>query len=163
MAELVLSAVGVGIAIPEFAKTVTKSLDYLADMGRNYKIAPRIVQEISVSARDLGQGKLTLDVSLAEWANRLEDLNPNFKDSLHDYLQRLQESVVETSAAIERLYDRDGSLKRFYFSTIGERRVTREAKKFHRWQEDFVQFIKLIEEEKTHDFQQRRWRTLVTG
>lgn len=149
MAELILSAVGVGIAIPEFAKTVTKSLDYLADMGRKYKNAPKIVQEISVFARDLGQGKLTLDVSLAEWASRLEDLNPKFKDSLHDYLQRLQESVVETSAAIERLYDKDGSLKRFYFSTVGERRVTRAAKKFHRWQEDFVQLIELIEKEKS--------------
>ena len=148
MAELILSAVGVGIAIPEFAKTLTKSLNYLADMGRKYKNAPSIVQEICVFARDLGQGKLTLDVSLAEWATRVEDLDPKFKDSLQDYLQRLQEAVVETAGAIERLYDKDGSLKRFYFSTVGERRVTRAAKKFHRWHDDFIQMIELIEREK---------------
>ncbi|KAF5604624.1 serine threonine kinase 33 [Fusarium pseudoanthophilum] len=148
MAELILSAVALGIAIPEFLKTLTKGLEQLAGIATKYRNAPQVLQEISLLARDLGQGKLTLNVSLAEWASRSEGLDPRLRESLYGYLQRLQAAITSTIIAVESLYDKDGALKRFYFSVIGERRLAKAAKKFHHWQTDFVQLIQLIEMEK---------------
>lgn len=145
MADLALAILGIGLSAPGVAVTYAQFGDYLYETVRSVTNAPKIVVEIGAFGHDLHQGKLKLDLDLAEWAFEQEDLPVALKDSLEDHIGKLRAALLEAKRTLDSLFDRRGEVNRAKFALIGRRKALQTVEGLKRWQADFAGIISLID------------------
>jgi hypothetical protein len=145
MAELILGAVAFGVATPGVIIAFAQCGEYIQEKVQTFKDAPVIIKELGKFGRDLHQGQIKINLELAEWANSLEDVDQIIKDSIGDYITKLRTVLIEVEHCLSSMVDRNGQLRRFYFTLVGERKAQQIVKKLKSWQIDFFNVIQLIE------------------
>src|SRR6266498_5255226 len=148
MAELILSAAGFALSAPGVATAFAQCGEYVQNLVHKFTHAPETIRNIGAFGHDLHQGKLKLDLELAEWAFSLEDLEPMIKDTLEDHLSQLRSALLDTAATLGSLFDRKGDVRRTYFAFLGERKATRVLNELRKWQGDFIGIIDLIDKKR---------------
>lgn len=145
MAELILGAVAFGVATPGVIIAFADCGEYIQKKVQTFNDAPAIIKELGRFGRDLHQGQIKINLELAEWANSLEDVDPSIKASIADYITKLRSVLIEVEHCLSSMVDKDGQLRRFYFTIVGERKAQHIVKNLKSWQADFFNVIHLIE------------------
>jgi hypothetical protein len=145
MAELILGAVAFGVAGPGVIIAFAECGEYIQKKVQKFKDAPAIIKELGRFGRDLHQGQIKINLELAEWANSLPDIDQIIKDSIGDYIIKLRTVLIEVEHCLSSMIDKNGQLRRFYFTLVGERKAQQIVKNLKRWQIDFFNVIHLIE------------------
>ena len=145
MAELILGAVAFGIATPGVIIAFAECGEYIQNKVQTFKDAPAVIKELGRFGRDLHQGQIKINLELAEWANSLEDVDPMIKASIGDYITKLRTVLIEVEHCLSSMVDKNGQLRRFYFTVVGERKAQHIVKSLKSWQVDFFNVIHLIE------------------
>jgi hypothetical protein len=145
MAELILGAVAFGVATTGVIIAFAQCGEYIQEKVQTFKDASVIIKELGKFGHDLHQGQIKINLELAEWANSLEDVDQIIKDSIGDYITKLRTVLIEVEHCLSSMVDRNGQLRKFYFTLIGERKAQQIVKKLKSWQIDFFNVIQLIE------------------
>jgi hypothetical protein len=145
MAELILGAVAFGVAGPGVIIAFAECGEYIQKKVQKFKDAPAIIKELGRFGRDLHQGQIKINLELAEWADSLPDIDQIIKDSIGDYIIKLRTVLIEVEHCLSSMIDKNGQLRRFYFTLVGERKAQQIVKNLKRWQIDFFNVIHLIE------------------
>ncbi|OSS46283.1 hypothetical protein B5807_08551 [Epicoccum nigrum] len=145
MAELILGAVAFGVATPGVILAFAECGEYIQKRVQTFKNAPAIIEELGRFGRDLHQVQIKINLELAEWASSLEDVDPVVKASIGDYITKLRTVLIEVEHCLSSMVDKDGQLRRFYFTVVVERKAQHIVKNLKSWQVDFFNVIHLIE------------------
>lgn len=145
MAELILGAVAFGIGTPGAIVALAQCGDYIKKKVDSFKNAPALVQEIGRFGYDLNQGKIKINIELAEWAYSLEDVDQSTKDAIEELINKLRQLLQEVDHTLSKLFDKNGQTRRMYFTLLGERKTQQVVKSLRNWQHDFFNIISLIE------------------
>ncbi|KAH7408786.1 hypothetical protein DE146DRAFT_647191 [Phaeosphaeria sp. MPI-PUGE-AT-0046c] len=145
MAELILGAMAFGVATPGVILAFAECGEYIQKKVQTFKDAPAIIKELGRFGRDLHQGQVKINLELAEWANSLEDVDQIIKESIGDYITKLRTILMEVEHCLSGMVDKNGQLRRFYFTIIGERKAQQIVKSMKSWQAEFFNVIHLIE------------------
>src|SRR5579862_4805867 len=148
MAELILGVLNAVFPTAGFPTTFAECGRYIGDRVDTFRNAPKIVEELKRFGYSLCDGQLKLDIELAEWAYKADDLDPSLRASLEDHLERLRGGLLAADKILDKLFDKDGEVKRGYFLFTGERNAKRVLENLHKWQNDFSGLIALIEMKK---------------
>lgn len=145
MAELILGAVAFGLGTPGVIVAFVQCGESIQRKVQTFKDAPAIVEELGKFGYAMHQGKIKVDLELAEWASSLEDVEQTIKDSIGDHISKLRSIVIEADQCLSNMVDKNGQLRRLYFTFIGERKALHVLKTLKSWQNDFFKVIALIE------------------
>lgn len=145
MAELILGAVAFGIGTPGVIIAFAQCGEYIQKKVHTFKDAPAIIKELGTFGRDLHQGQIKINLELAQWANSLQDVDQIIKDSIGEYITKLRAVIIEVEHCLSSMVDKNGQLRRIYFTLVGERKAQQVVKNMKGWQMDFFNVIQLIE------------------
>lgn len=145
MAELILGAVGFGLATPGLIIAFAECGDYIEKKIHTFRNAPQVVLEIGKFGHDLNQGRLKIAMDLAKWAYSLDDLDQAIKDSIDDLVNKLVSVLKEADYVLSKLVDKQGNVKRAYLTIIGEKKAGQVVKALRNWQHDFFNIISMVE------------------
>jgi hypothetical protein len=145
MAELILGAVAFGVGVPGAIVAFVECGGYIKKKVDSFRNAPAIVQDMGRFGHDLNQGKLKINIELAEWAYSLDDVDSSTKDAIEDLINKLRSLLQEVDYTLQKLFDRSGQIRRTYFTLLGERKAQQVVKSLKNWQHDFFNIISLIE------------------
>lgn len=145
MAELILGALAFGLGTPGVIVAFAQCGDYLHRKVETFKNTPAIIQELGKFGYELHQGKIKLNLELAEWAYSFENIDQVIKDAIDEHISKLRTLVMEVDRYLRNMTDKNGQVRRLYFTLIGERKVQYVVKSLKDWQNDFFNTICLIE------------------
>ncbi|PVH97477.1 hypothetical protein DM02DRAFT_684921 [Periconia macrospinosa] len=145
MAELILGAVAFGVATPGVIIAFAECGKHIQKRIQTFNDAPAIVKELDKFGYELHQGKIKINLELAEWANSLDDIDQTIKDSIGAHINKLRAVVIEVEHCLSDMVDKNGQVRRFYFTFIGGRKAQRVVKVLKNWQNDFFNIIALID------------------
>jgi hypothetical protein len=145
MAELILGAVAFGIGTPGVIVAFAQCGEFIQKKVQTYNDAPVIIKEFGNFGYDLHQGKIKINLELAERAYSLEDVDQTIKDSIGDHITKLRAVVIEVKHCLDKMVDKKDQTRRLYFTFIGERKAQQVVKVLKAWQNDFFNIIELIE------------------
>jgi hypothetical protein len=144
MAEI-LAVLGFAVAVPGVAISFARCGEYLEKLVARFTQAPEIIRKIGGFGHGLSQGKLKLDLELAEWVFSQDNIDDLIKDTLEDGLKELQVALAEAAVMLNSFFDKNGKVRQNYFVLIGERRAIKAMRELKRWQGDFDGIIDLID------------------
>lgn len=148
MAELVIGIVGLAVTDPGVVVAFAQCGELLKNLATKFTNAPGPIQEIGAFGHGLHQGKLKLDLELAEWAFSIENLDTVLKDAVEDSLDQLRVALMEAASTLDGFFDKKGDVRRTYFALFGERKAARALNRLRRWQGDFESIIDLIDKKR---------------
>ena len=148
MADLVLAIVGVAIAAPRVAVSLAQCGDHLKNLVHKFTNAPETVRKIGVFGIDLHQGKLKVDLELAECIFSADDVDEALKDALEDMLTQLKLALVQAATILNSFFDKKGNVRRAYFTLLGDRKTTQALDALKTWQRDFECLIEIIDKKR---------------
>jgi hypothetical protein len=144
MAEI-LAIIGFAVAVPGVAISFAQYGEYLQNLVAKFTQAPEIIHKIGRFGHDLSQGKMKLDLELAEWVFSQDNIDDLIKDTLEGSLKELQFALADSVAVLNSFFSKNGKVRRTYFVLAGERRATKVMGELKRWQGDFDGIIDLID------------------
>jgi hypothetical protein len=145
MAELILGAVAFGLGTPGIIVAFAQCGEFIQKKVQTFSNAPTIIKELGNFGYDLHQGKIKINLELAEWANSLDDVDQTIKDSIRDHITKLRTVVIEVEYCLSNMVDKNGQIRRLYFTFMGEKKAQQVVKILKSWQNDFFNIIALIE------------------
>ncbi|KAK6517420.1 hypothetical protein TWF281_004077 [Arthrobotrys megalospora] len=140
MAEII----GIVLAIPPLVDLSITHIDGVASKIHTYKNAQGLHKD-DLELHDIHSGQL--DVCLGFVKDAAPFLTENLNNLLHKTLLRLTKSLDNALVTLERGIDKDGSIRRVWYSTIGRLAVRRDLEEVEKCQLLFqraVQFAALF-------------------
>jgi hypothetical protein len=145
MAELILSAVALGLAGPGIALAFADCGKYFKEKIAQFKHAPSAVVKLGTFAYELYGGQLKRSLELAKWAYSEDSIDIEMKDTLEEQTERLRLGLINIDKQLGKCFDARGRLNRLYFLGHGERQLKAMMNELERWQQFFFRTISLIE------------------
>jgi serine/threonine protein kinase len=145
MAELILGVVSLGVAVPGVAAVFADCGKYIWNRISAFKRAPGTLDELKKFGYDLHSGHLAESIKLAEWAFSQNEVDPSLKSMLENQLERLRLGLLEADKALDKMYEKDGSVKRLSFIFNGERAIKKSLDNLSKWQALFWASIAMVE------------------
>ena len=145
MAELILSAVALAVAVPGIAVSFAQCGVYLKDRVDRIKRAPATVVELGTFGHELYSGQLKENLELANWAYSRDDIDTSLKTVVEDQIERLRTGLIAADKILDKCFDEHGKVRRAYFFYPGEKNLKARMKILEQWQQIFWSTISLIE------------------
>ncbi|KAK7888448.1 hypothetical protein LTR67_008794 [Exophiala xenobiotica] len=145
MAELILGVIALGVAIPSFATDFQKCGKYLYERASAFNKASRVVEDLKKFGYDLHKGTLSESIKLAEWAFTQDDLDQSIKVMLQTHIDQLRTALVAVDKAFDKVYNKDGSVKRFAVLHNGDRAIKQALKDLSERHREFWASISIVE------------------
>ncbi|MCJ1225626.1 hypothetical protein MMC12_002275 [Toensbergia leucococca] len=145
MADIILAAVGLGVAVPGLVIGFAECGVYIKARVDQFNNAPSTVLELGKFAQDLSTGGLKEQLNLAAWAHSRNDIDDTLKASIEDQVERLRTALIAADKALDKLFDKDGRVKRTYFVFIGQRKMKLIIENLEQLHKSFWRSISLIE------------------
>lgn len=145
MAELILAVVSLGVAVPSFATDFHKCGKYLYQRACAFNKASKVVEDLKKFGYDLHKGTLSESIKLAEWAFTQDDIDPTMKEMLKTHIDQLRTALVAIDKAFDKVYDKDGSVKRLAVLLNGDRAIKQALKDLGDRHREFWASISIVE------------------
>lgn len=146
--EGILAIIGFAFAIPGTIVAFAQCGEYISEKVSTFRNAPDVARELGRFGRNLHQGKLKLNLELAEWAYSLPDLDSVMKDGIEDHLDELRSRLRAVEHCLTKMFDERGEVRTLYFTFLGEKKAERLVQSLREWEHDFSNTLSLIEMKK---------------
>ncbi len=137
MADLILGAAALGVAVPGIVVAFAQCGEYFVKHLSKFKDAPELIQEMAKYGVEMYDGRMKDNLALMEWAFDQETTSASLKDDLEDQFERLKQSLIQADKVLRKSFDSKGGIRRTYFVVTGERKLRRALNDLERWHNDF--------------------------
>lgn len=145
------------LALPENVKDLIEIGRWIRGRVKSFQNAPELLQELTKFGYDLYSGHMRLQVDVAS-ALISQSKNVSQRLLANKYIDKLLKISEGAQAELNKCFDENGAVQKWYFAHSGERHIKSILKDLARTQVDFQAFITcselhartLIEASQTH-------------